>query len=231
MAYRQLFAVTFAVLGLLAVGCGGDTNSNVSSGPDAAQQPPSNPDQPPSNSDQASSSDPTPSNPDQPANNASDPAGTGGGGRLGSLCQELCSSLDKLADNCSNGMASMGDTKSLCSSDCVVPPNILPCETAIADVFTCLLDNLQLFCASVDNQDPPAGDPQPSAKSPCQDAVKTYTKCADDNHISDQPNGDNGNNGCVAPGCDCPTDCSTCTCQAGRDTKKLAACGADACAP
>ncbi len=234
MAYRQLYAVTFAVLGLAAVGCGGDTNANVSSGPDAAQQPPSNPDQPPSNSDQASSSDKTPSNPDQPVSNTSDPAGTGGGGRLGSLCQDLCSSLNTLSDQCGDGMSSMGDAKSLCSSDCVVPPNILPCESEIADVFSCLLDNLQLFCASVDSQDPPAGDPpagdpQPAA-TPCQDVAKAYSKCAEVNHITDDNGDNNGSNGCIAPGCDCPSDCTKCTCKAGTDTEKRAAC-VDTCAP
>lgn len=228
MAHRRLCAVTFAVLGLLAAGCGGDTNTRVS-GTDADQQPPTNQDQPPSNSDQVSSTDQAPSNPDQPVN-GSEPAGTGSGGRLGGLCQDLCSSIEKLGDQCSKGMASMGDTKSLCSAGCQVPANVLPCEQQIADVFSCFIDNLQLLCAAVDNNtdQPAAGrDPQ-TTTSACQDALKSYATCAEAHGISD--NTDNTAPKCSkAGGCDCPTDCTSCTCEAGTDQKKLTACSS-ACA-
>ena len=65
MAYRQLCAVTFAVLGLLPVACGGEsTAGSVSTG--TKDQAPSNADQPPasSSSDRApsGSSDQAPSN-------------------------------------------------------------------------------------------------------------------------------------------------------------------------
>ncbi len=229
MAYRKLCAVTFAVLGFIAVGCGGDTNANQSS-PEAEKQPPSNADQPPGDSDQASNADPTPSNPDQASNNATDPAGTGGGGRLGALCQQLCSSLDKLADHCGD-MPMMGDTKALCSTECVVPANILPCEREIADVFTCLLDNLELFCADANQQNPPGRDAQPAAATPCQDIAKTYTKCAEVHGVTDGDTGGNKAPKCSTDGgCDCPTACSTCGCEAGTDADALAAC-ADTCAP
>ena len=232
MAYRQLCAMTLAVLGLAAVGCGGDTNSQASS-PEAAQQPPSNPDQPPGNSDQASgNSDQAPSNPDRPVNNANDPAGTGGGGRIGALCQELCSSLDRLSDQCDD-MPMMGETNGLCSTDCQVPPNILPCEQEITGVFSCLIDNLQLFCPmSDDNQQDPGPGRPPAAASPCQDILRAYTTCAEAHGITDDDPGDDNNapKCSTAGGCDCPSDCMTCTCEAGTNTDALAAC-ADACAP
>lgn len=229
MAYRRLCAVTFAVFGLLAAGCGGDTNTNVS-GSDPAQQPPINKDQPPSSSDQASNPDQAPSNPDQPINNETQPAGTGGGGRLGALCQDLCNSIEQLGDKCSNGMASMGDTKSLCSAGCVVPASILPCEKEISDVFSCLIDNLQLLCTAVNNEDQsqPGRDPQPNA-STCQDAVKSYTTCADAHGLNDDNTDNNAVKCSKAGGCDCPTDCASCTCDAGTDQDKLAAC-LDSCA-
>lgn len=222
MAYRRLYAVTFAVLGLLAVGCGGDTNGNVSAS-NAEQQPPTNKDAPPSNSDRASNPDQTPSNPDQPTNNASDPAGTGGGGRLGTLCQDLCNSIERLGDQCGDGMSMMGDSKSLCATGCQIPANVLPCEQEIADAFSCLIDNLQLLCSTTNEAD------QEAAASICEDALKAETGCAKANGITD----DNDNNTPAkcskAGGCDCATDCLSCTCDAGADQKKLSDC-ADTCA-
>ncbi len=221
MAYRQLCAVTFAVLGFVAVGCGGDTNTRPSSS-EAEQQPPSNSDQPPSNSDQASNSDPVPSNTDQPPNNATDPAGSGGSGRLGTLCQQLCTSLDQLDSRCDR-MPMMGDTNALCSSECQVPANILPCEDEIADVFSCLLDNLQLYCPMTDREDPP-GKQNPATMA-CEDIIKTYNKCAAAHGITHDE--DSKAPKCsVAGGCDCPSDCMACTCAAGNNRADLAACDA-----
>ncbi len=225
MAYRPFYAVTFGVLGLVAVGCGGNTNSSASGGPDASQQPPTNPDQPASNSDQASSSsDQVPLNPDQAPNNASAPAGTGGGGRFGTLCHELCSSVDKLGDQC-GGMLK-GDIQNLCSANCQLPPSYAPCEQQTANVLSCYLDNLALFCAAVTDKHPPAGDQQPAAAVPCQDTLKVYSKCAEANGI----NGDNTAANCTTDGgCDCTSDCLTCRCEADTNASKLADC-VDACA-
>lgn len=226
MAYRQLYAVTFGVLGLVAVGCGGNTNSSASGGPDAAQQPPTNPDQPSSNSDQASSSsDQTPSNADQPPNNASELAGTGGGGRTGTLCHELCNSVEKLGDQC--GGMPKGDTSNLCSANCQLPASYMACEQQIGDVFSCYLDNLALLCAAATHkQNPPAGDQQPAAAVPCQDTLKVFSKCAETNGIND---GNAAANCTTDGGCECTSECLTCTCKAGSDTKKRLAC-ADTCA-
>jgi hypothetical protein len=216
--------VTFAVLGLLAGGCGGDTNAKASS-TETEQQPPSNPDQPPANSERASNSDATPSNPDRPISNASEPAGTGAGGRLGTLCQELCRSIENLGDQCSGGMAMMGDTKSLCSTGCQVPASVLPCEQEIADAFSCLIDNLRQLCAAVDDAGQPGRNPQ-STSSVCEDFIKAETTCAEANGItddgSDDGSKDNASKCNKAGGCACPTACASCTCAAGTDTADCA---------
>ncbi len=226
MAYRQLYVATFAVLGLLAVGCGGNTTSSASSGPDAAQQAPINPDQPSSNSDQATSgSDQAPSNSDQAPNNASDPAGTGGG-RVETLCHELCNSVERLGDQC-GGMRMKGDTQNLCSANCQLPTSYAPCEQQIGDVFSCYVDNLALVCeAATHDQNSPAGDQQPAAVVPCQDTLKLFSKCAEANRI----NGDNTAASCTPDGgCGCTSDCLTCRCKAGANAAKFAGC-ADTCA-
>ena len=103
MAYRQLCAVTFAVLGLTTVGCGGGTSSNGTNAPAGEQEPPTNADQAPNNAtDTATNPDVAPSNPDGAPSSSDDTAGSGGG-RLGALCQKVCSTLTTLADDCSGG--------------------------------------------------------------------------------------------------------------------------------
>src|SRR6185436_13903101 len=98
------------------------------------EQPPANADQPPSGGDQApGGSEAPPSNPDSPPPSPDAPAGSGAGGRLGTLCRQLCSSLDSVVDRCSQGMNGLG-LKLDCggANACQVPAGALPCENEIA---------------------------------------------------------------------------------------------------
>jgi len=234
VAYLQLCSVTFAVLGLVAFGCGGNTNTSAGGATPSADEPPANTDQPPSGSDQApapTGSDQVPSNPDMPPSNPDAPAGSGGGD-LGALCQEFCTSLARVASGCSQGMDSLGMTK-VCTSanSCVVPPGIAPCAKPIADLFSCAIDNIALLCTASQNSGDPGQDPAPAPApqpqtAPCQDVLKTFTKCADDNHLEDT--GDNMNMDPRA--CMTGNACTDCVCKAGTDMTKQQACFTDACA-
>jgi hypothetical protein len=240
VAYRQLCAVTFAVLGWVTVGCGAGTASHV--GTDASEeQPPANTDAPPSNSDQATNPDTTPANPDKPPTSADAPAGTGGG--LSALCKRICSSLASFADDCNSGMDTIG-MGDICSADvdCQIPGDI-PCQNEIADAFDCVFTNLAAIC-SADNQGPGNGDA--AQAEPCRDVGEAYNKCA---RANGQPgtgtgngNGNGNGNGTAggpgnpaaacttAGGCECGTPCLNCLCEAGSDLTASQACGTGACA-
>lgn len=232
MAYRQLCAVTFAVLGFITVGCGAGTSSAV--GTDATEeQPPANTDQAPNNAgDAASNPDKPPSNPDRAPTSSEDPAGSGGGGRLTALCDQICSTLETIANDCDIGMGTgMGGMEEVCSGDvqCQVPAD-LPCQNEIADAFECIFDNLALICAD-DDQEGPGG---PMAE-PCRDVGRALTQCTDANEpVGPGPGDGPGNQGnCTAAGgCErCENECATCSCEAGTDLTALQACAAGACAP
>jgi hypothetical protein len=231
VAYRQLCAVTFAMLGWAAVACGGGTATNAR--PDATEeQPPTNGDQAPNDTDTASNTDQPPANSDSPPNNAGEPAGSGGG-RLEQLCKRICDTIETLAEDCSDGMTDvgMGDA---CSAEvnCQIPPST-PCQDEIADAFDCIFANLAIICSDEPGQGPGQG---PAAR-PCNDVAKRLTDCARDNGLTDPPD-DNGNgNGNDPPpsctpmgGCECATECLTCGCEAGNDLEELQACGTGACA-
>lgn len=227
MAYRQLCAVTFAVLGLVTVGCGAGTASRVDT--DATEeQPPVNSDQAPNNAgDTASNPDKAPSNPDAPPGSSEDPAGPGGGGRLTALCHQLCDTLSALATDCNPNMGmGMGDMDEVCSGDvnCQVPANV-PCQNELANAFECVLDNVALICT-----DETPGEPQGPMAMPCRDVGRALTQCTQANEPVDNPD-DNPQRDCtVAGGCECPTECATCSCEAGSDLDELQACAAGACA-
>jgi hypothetical protein len=116
-----------------------------------------------------------------------------------------------------------------CSAEvnCQVPPNT-PCQNEIADAFECVFDNLALLCDAA-QQDTPGG---PRAAMPCQDATHALSVCADANNLDTGNGNGNGNqrNCTLDGGCECQTDCATCTCEAGTDLNELAACGTGACA-
>lgn len=230
MAYRQLCAVTFAALGLIAVACGGSTGTNAA--PDATeQQPPSNPDQAPNETDQASNTDRPPTSSDQPPSDT-DPAGSGGSGRLTALCEKICSTISTLADDCGDGMTMVG-MGNVCSEevDCQLPPD-LPCQDEIANAFDCIFVNLAALCAAGQDENPEV----PRAE-PCQDVGQAYLTCARANGlIEDNGNGNGNGNGNNPPactqdgGCDCPSSCTECTCEAGTNSTALSACFEGACA-
>jgi hypothetical protein len=216
------------------VGCGAGTSSRV--GTDATEeQPPANTDQPPNNAgDTATNPDKVPSNPDSPPSSSEDPAGSGGGGRLTALCHQICDTLSTLANDCGDAMGDLGmGMENVCAGDvqCQIPAD-LPCQNEIADAFDCLFDNLALIC--VDDAGP--GKPQGPKEEPCRDVGRALTQCTGANEPVDNENGNgngNGNQGdCTAEGgCECPTECTSCTCEAGADLTALQACGTGACAP
>lgn len=233
MAYRQLCAVTFAMLGWVAVACGGGTASNAA--PDATEeQPPTNPDQADNDTETPPNPDAPPSNPEQPPNNDSDAAGSGGG-RLEQLCHRICDTLDTLVDDCSDGMTDIGMGEA-CSAEvnCQIPPNT-PCQNEIADAFDCIFANLATICSPDQGPGEGPGQGGPAAK-PCNDVAKRFTDCARDNGLVDTPD-DNGNGNNNPPrscttqgGCECDTECLTCGCEAGSDLEALQACSTGVCA-
>ena len=224
MAYRQLFAVSFAVLGLFAVGCGGDTTS-AGGTPSASDASPANKDQPPgSGSDQTPpSSDRVPGNADAPPASADAPAGSGDTGQLVDLCQRLCGSIQTAVDQCSMGM-SMAGIGDLCSAkvSCQVPASY-PCVTEVVGLLDCFIANFGALC----------GGKQAQADF-CSEQQNAVTSCTKTNGLDTAGSGgnDNGSGGgpstaaaCTSAGkCKCPDDCTTCTCKAGTDLTKLSAC-------
>jgi hypothetical protein len=235
VAYRQLRSVTFALLGLVAFACGGNTTAATGTGSTpAGEQPPANPDQAPNGADQAAaSSDTPPPNPDGPPASADAPAGSGAGGTLQAVCQQLCSSISQVVDQCSQGVAKLG-VGDLCSSSCDIPPTVVPCASELASLLQCFIGSLDNLCAGVQSEaQGSAPAPRPDATQ-CDAATKAAQDCADANHID--LSSDMGMN--MPPNVPDPTDacgkltnaCSKCTCQAGTDTAKLTTCFNTACA-
>lgn len=222
MAYRQLCAVTFALLGCV-VACGGNTAGGSTQATTTDPQPPSNGDRAPNNaSDQApkSSGDPAPTNPDAPPGSSDTPAGSGAGGRIGQLCQQLCDRVAMSADDCTGNMNIFG-MEGLCkdAGDCQVPAD-LPCQNEIAGLFDCLL-GLASFCDGQQTND--------EAKQ-CAAVLKPFTDCEKANTPTPTPIDDNPKGCYTAGGCDCANDCLKCSCKAGTDTMKQLACAqTDAC--
>jgi hypothetical protein len=233
VAYRQLCAVTFAVLGLVAVGCGGGTSSAGATGA-TGEQPPTNPDQAPDNTnDTATNPDVAPTNPDAVPGSSEDTAGSGSGGRLTGLCKKLCSTLSTLADDCSNGMTMLG-MEDACSAEvnCQIPANF-PCQDEIADAFECLFDNLALICSPTTSEN----ENQGPASQACQDVARKFTSCADAHDLGGDTDPGNGNGpgnqrSCTeAGGCECDSECLTCFCEAGTDADEQAACATTCATP
>jgi hypothetical protein len=224
--------VSFAVLGLLAAACGSGGSASVAAASSGSDQAPNNAtDQAPSNgaSDPAAntSTDQAPSSTDRPPSNPDAPAGSGGG-NLGALCREFCTSLSDLANRCGTSNDSV-DIK--CDdSDCQVPANY-PCVSEATELFTCFIDNLDQLCTSSNsgdnsgNGDTPAAQPQQT--SICESALKATTDCTKAHGLNDTSNDPMSTPHNCTPqgGCEmCGTDCATCLCKAGNDTDKSTAC-------
>jgi hypothetical protein len=217
VAYRQLCAVTFAVLGWVTVGCGSGSGSLATS--DVTEdQPPANPDRPTNNaSDRTSNADQPPANPDQPP---SDPDGLpstgGGGGNAEALCQAFCDGIKGKDCNGPSGLG--GVVRLLCNSGCVLSAEDQACASEIAQAISCV-SGLSTLCTEAFTED--QGDV-------CQDVFDAARAC-DEAH---QPPDDN-NDGppcSTARGCDCGNACETCGCLAGTNADALAACLTGACA-
>lgn len=228
MAYRQLCAVTFAVLGLVASGCGSGPGNAVASGSGDGQAP-SNADQPPS----SSGSDQAPVSSDQgpPSSETAPPssevaAGTGGG--LGALCQSFCQTIADLGGRCADNMLDLETGICDGASACQVPANT-PCQAELAEAFRCLIDGLAQVC-TMDQSGP--GNGNGNAAKPagiCQDVLNDVETCAQAHGaITD---GGGTQQGCFAQGgCHCDDDCMKCQCEAGTDIDKLVECASsDAC--
>jgi hypothetical protein len=146
---------------------------------------------------------------------------------LESLCQEFCSSLTNVANDCNRGMTDVG-MDDVCSSDdaCEVPPNI-PCETEIADLFECVIDNLAAICSINDQGNGNDAALPPQQVSPCQDVSTRFSACAEANGLDDDNTDDDDDTtrGCFAAGgCECDDPCTKCTCEANGDAEQGAAC-------
>lgn len=234
MAYRQLCAVTFAVLGFVAIGCGGGTSGGTSGSSTGAGQAPNNAsDQAPSGSgDQApntSSDQPPSTSSDSPPASSQDPAGTGDS--LGALCRRFCQELGSAAQRCSEDITITG-----CSGPnaCKVPPGVIPCANEIGDLIDCAIDNIKAVCGGNSG---PGGDTggtgntalPPQQTSACEAASKRFAACAeahggtDDNNNPDMPRGCYPAGGCQM----CANDCQKCTCDANGDIDKSQKCVTD----
>jgi hypothetical protein len=217
--------MTFVAMALVAIGCSGGAGTAVSASSNDTQ-PPANPDQPPSSaSDQApSSSDQPPANPDTAPGGA---AISSGAGNLGGLCQKLCKSVADLGDRCTKLSVGVSLDKACGGANpCQVPANT-PCQSEIAALFSCVIDNLDLVCVASGDNGNSAMKPQATA---CEDALKSFGSCSDAQ--------DNAGAGmvknCTPQGdCECTDDCQKCVCKAAGDLQKSTACveAGGACAP
>lgn len=207
MAYRQLCAVTFAVLGWVTVGCG-----SGGGGPDASpdaidEHPPGNRDQPTNNAEQA------PINPDQPPNEA------GGlpneGGDVESECRAFCDSV--AGKDCTGGGKLNATIRSKCPSGCVLSAQDRLCANEIAGIVHCM-SSLSGLCTDAFDED------QDSA---CDASFRALNACEEANDPDDDTQG-----ACnTAGGCACDTACEACECIAGNNAEAKAACAAGICAP
>jgi len=211
VACRQLGAMTFVVMALVAIGCGGGAGTAVSASSNDTEPPP-NRDQPPS----SGSADQAPSSSDQPPA-TTDPA-PGGAGNLGTLCQKLCKSVADLGDRCAKLTGGLSLDKACGGANpCQVPANT-PCQNEIASLFSCFIDNLDLACVPSDDNGSSAMKPQ---SAPCQDALKSFGACSDAQESAD----DGMVKNCTPQGdCECTNDCEKCLCKGIGDSQKSAEC-------
>jgi len=214
VAYRQLCAVTFAVLGWVTVGCGSGSGSLAV--PDVTdEQPPANPDQPTNNaSDHTSNADQPPANPDRPLHEPSGLPGTGDSGAE-TACRALCDSIkDK---DCKGPSGAV--TRAICNTGCVLSAAQQPCAAEFAAAISCL-GGLDGLCTDALTEDQAAS---------CDNAFDAADEC---DKAHQPPDDDEGPPCSAARGCECGNDaCMTCACEAGTDSDALAACLTDVCTP
>ena len=216
MAYRQLFAVTFAMLGL-AVGCGSGGAAAVPADADT-EQPPENPDQAPNDSDPASNSDQAPVNPDQPPASDSGLPGPGGGAGAEGACRAFCDGIkDK---DCSGPSGLGGVVRLICDSGCVLSAEDQACASQIAAAIACV-SGLSGLCTEAF---------MPAQAQQCQAAFAAAEACDEANDPDDGNGNGNGNGNNPPPscttqgGCECASEVLSCICEAGNDIDAAQAC-------
>ena len=207
MAYRQLCAVTFAVLGWVTVGCGSG------GGPDATpdpidEHPPGNRDQPINNA-----ADRPPTDPDQPPNNSGGLPNQGGGGNAEGQCRAFCASIQ--GKDCMGAGNLTAAIRQACQSGCVLTAQQRLCANEIAGVISCL-SRLSGLCTDAFDEDQ-------------EDACDASFRAVDDCEEANEPQTQGACN--TAGGCECATACLTCGCNAGMNIEALTACATGVCAP
>jgi hypothetical protein len=207
VAYRQLCAVTFAVLGWVTVGCGSGGGPDATPNP-INEQPPGNRDQPINNA-----TDRPPTNPDQPPNSSGALPGPGGGGAEGQ-CRAFCNSIQ--GKDCMGAGKLTAAIRAVCQAGCALTPQERLCANEIVGVVGCL-SRLPGLCTDAFDED------QDDA---CDASIKAVNDCEEANEPQENQGACN-----TAGGCECETACQTCTCNAGMNVQALTACATGVCTP
>ena len=208
MAYRQLSAVAFVVLGLVSTGCGKGTTLGAADADGTSDTPPASADDsPPSGADDAPpNSDDTPpaSADDAPPTN---PGAAPGGGALRELCEDACEVLTAIAE-CQDGEDIDPMAREICSNNgCAEAANtteVIPCLAEIEGLFNCFA-NLPNICMPTEQQ-----------QAQCQGDAMAFSACAGEQEPPiDEPT---PTERCTMEmGCQCLTDCASCQCALGPD--------------
>jgi hypothetical protein len=209
VAYR-LTVLSFAVFGLIAVGCGSGNTADAGDSPSVSDRPPASSDDAPSNADAppASADDAPPASADAPpGGSVSRPGGDSG---AEAACEELCSSVAELGCY-SQQTAASGWVRQVCDRGCDLNEEESLCESQALAFVNCLTGISEL-CSEEE------GD-----ASGCDDERRAVTECLDPDEKP--PAG----MGCTMAGlCDCANDCDTCHCELGAAGEQACALICDA---
>ena len=132
---------------------------------------------------------------------------------MGALCEQVCETVASLGERCSSLKAGDLDLGKACSGPqrCQVPLGT-KCQSEIAAIVGCFLDNLDAVCGGVANE-----NQNQSLGVACQDAVRKFTTCEAEQGVTVK--------NCTADGdCECANACAKCQCKADGDVEELAAC-------
>lgn len=203
MAYRQLFAMTFA-LGFGLAACGGDGATGSPSETNTSDPAPSSADKPPGSSDQAPpSSDRPPGNPDQPPGNSDQPPGGSKPPGSGNSCESFCG---QYGDDCPGNNSANRLVRRLCGRGC---DELLggQCAAAVGTLLTCVI-GVPALCTE--------DGPSDADLVRCAAAYDAWDSCDGDDN---SPPTMNPPMGCTqAGGCACADTCQTCRCAAGPNS-------------
>lgn len=194
MAYRQLGALAFVMLGWAGAACGGETGSGPAV-PETADEAPGSPDGAPPSADGA------------PPSSTEAPPVSADGDQLQQLCEEACDVFAAIAD-CPGAMAEF-DGRSLCEDNAcataAAPAGPVPCLNEIEGLFRCVA-SLPDICMPSEEQ-----------AAQCLDEVESFSGCVGSVEPGDtngEPSTPNPSGICQPDTCnDCPTACTECTCE------------------